>query len=173
MSILRFLLAVVVLVAMALGALTVAARLSDGPIGPFAGGPFASGDVHVGAEPDWRFVKDRETVEFQLLEPARSRTSWILEQNGRIFIPCGYMNSTWGRLWKQWPIEAEQNGQALLRIDDALYPRRLVRIHDGPLVAPLVAQISRKYGVPATVDAVTSGALWLFELAPRAPGAAR
>ena len=87
--------------------------------------------------------------------------------DGRLFIPCGYMNSTLGRLWKQWPLEAEQDGRALLRVDGTLYPVRLDRIESGPEVAPLVAELNRKYGAGATVDAVESGALWLFELQPR------
>lgn len=167
MAVLRLLLLLIVLLVIAVGGWIVAARFSDGPLGPMAGGPFSSGSLHSGGEPDWRFVHDTEEVAFQLLEPPRSRTTWILEYQGRIFIPCGYMDSDWGRQWKQWPIEAEQDGRALLRIDGVLYPRTLVRIQEGPLVVPLVAELNRKYGVGATAAAVESGALWLFELAPR------
>jgi hypothetical protein len=165
---LRILSGLVVVIALIVAGVTVAARFSDGPLGMIAGGSLRSGELHSGAEPDWQFVRDVQTVEFQLLEPARSRTTWILEHDGRIFIPCGYMNTDWGRIWKQWPLEAEQNGGALLRVDGTLYPRQLVRIEQGPALEPLVRELNRKYGVGATVDAVTSGALWLFELAPRA-----
>jgi hypothetical protein len=172
MAILRFLVAIIVIAAILVGGVTLAARFSDGPMGPFAGGPFTSGDVHAGAEPDWGFVTDVETVELQLLDPDRSRTTWILEHDGRIFIPCGYMDSTWGRLWKQWPIEAERDGRAVLRVDGTLYPRQLVRVHDGVLAGPVLAELTRKYGVAAPPAAVNTGALWLFELAPRDPGTA-
>jgi hypothetical protein len=85
----------------------VGARFHDGPLGIIAGGPFKSGElVGTPPEPDWTFVHDMPTVEFQLQSPARSRTTWILEVDGKIYIPCGYMNSTVGRLWKHWPIEA-------------------------------------------------------------------
>ena len=144
----------------------ISARFADGPWEIIAGGPFTSGEQYQGAEPDWSFVRSIPTVEFQLLDPARSRTTWIHEHEGRIYIPCGYMNSTTGRLWKQWPIEAEQDGRAILRVNGALYDRQLVRIKSGPEIAALTEQIAEKYQVPATVDAVTSNDLWLFELAP-------
>lgn len=172
MAIVRFLVGLIVIAFVIIGVVAMAARFSDGPLGPFAGGPFTSGDTHTGPEPDWRFLADRETVELQLLEPARSRTTWILVYEGRVFIPCGYMNTAWGRLWKQWPVEAEQDGRALLRVDGTLYPRQLVRVQDGVLVEPLVAELGRKYEVPASPEAVASGALWLFELTPPDTGAA-
>ena len=83
---------VLVVIAVLLGA-----RFADGPLEIIAGGPFSTGERHTGAEPDWRFVADIPTVEFQLLEPARSRTTWIIEHEGRIYIPSGYMTTWWGR----------------------------------------------------------------------------
>lgn len=156
-------------VVLALGAVTVAARFHDGPIAIFAGGPFTSGERVTGPEPDWSFVRDIPEVEFQLLDPPRSRTTWILEYDGRIFIPCGYMTTTWGRAWKRWPVEAEQDGRAILRIDGKLYDRQLVRVQDGPLTGPLTTELVRKYPVAQALDAdaVASGYLWLFEMAPR------
>jgi hypothetical protein len=156
-------------VVLAAAALLVGARFADGPLAIVAGGPFRSGEPVTGPEPDWSFARELREVEFQLVEPPRSRTTWILEHEGRIFIPCGYMNSTWGRLWKQWPLEAERDGRAILRIDGDLYERTLVRISDGPLVEPLLAELGRKYGGGASIprEYVTSGSLWLFELAPR------
>ena len=76
------------------------------------------------------------------------------------------MDSTLGRLWKHWPIEAERDGRAVLRIDGKRYPRQLVRIRSGDIIGPLTQEISRKYAVPATPAAVESGNLWLFELTP-------
>jgi len=152
----------------AIGLVTIAARYSDGPLGIIAGGPLVAGEIVNGSEPDWRFAHDIDTVEFQLLSPARSRTTWILEVDGKIYIPCGYMDSTVGRLWKHWPIEAERDGRAILRIDGKLYPRQMVRIQGGDLVAPLTQELARKYSVPAAAAAVESGNLWLFELAPPA-----
>jgi hypothetical protein len=166
--ILRALLALVLLVvAAALGA-----RFSDGPLAIVAGGPFRSGELVVGPEPDWAFVHDIREVELQLETPPRSRTTWIVDHAGKAYIPCGYMDSTWGRIWKQWPLQAERNGAALLRIGDRVYERQLVRIQSGPEVEAIVTELARKYlgggpPPPGAVDAVASGSLWLFELAPR------
>lgn len=153
---------------LAIGGLALAARFHDGPIAIFAGGPFTSGERVAGAEPDWSFVHEVREVEFQLREPPRSRTTWILDHEGRAYIPCGYMTSWWGRLWKRWPREAARDPRILLRIDGRLYERRLVRIEEGPVIAPLLAELSRKYldGREVPADAVTSGQLWIYELAP-------
>ena len=143
-------------------------RFTDGPIGAIAGGAFSTGEV-VSNEPDWRFVKDYDIVEFQLLDPARSRTTWIVEHDGRIFIPSGYMLSTFGKIWKQWPLQAEKDGRAILRVDGKLYPRQLVRIKDDPTVPAVLAELSRKYanGAQIPVSEVSRGSLWIFELAQR------
>lgn len=152
------------------GSLLIGARFSDGPLAIIAGGAFTSGQLVTTPVPDWSFVHDTQEVEFQLLEPARSRTTWIIEHEGKAYIPSGYMTTWWGKLWKKWPLEAEMDGRILLRIDGKIYERRLVRIDSGPLLAPLTAELSRKYAGGATeipVEAVTSGYLWLYELAPR------
>ena len=157
-------------IAAVVAAVLIGARFADGPLEIIAGGPFTSGELQSGPPADWSFVRDIDTIEFQSLEPPRSRTVWVLAHEGRMFIPCGYMNSTWGRIWKQWPIEAERDGRIITRIDGKLYHQNLVRIQEGPLIEPLLAELSRKYagGQPIPMQAVTSGALWLFELTPRA-----
>ena len=144
------------------------ARFHDGPVAMFAGGPFQSGEPVAGSEPDWSFVRDVQEVEFQLREPPRSRTTWILYQEGKAYIPCGYMTTWWGRIWKQWPHEVAKDPRIRLRVGGKLYERRLVRIEQGPAVAPLLAELSRKYagGTEIPMEAVTSGYLWLYELAP-------
>ena len=155
-------------VVLAVAAFLIGARFADGPIAIVAGGPFTSGERANGSEPDWSFAREIQTIEFQLLEPARSRVTWILEHEGRIYVPCGYMDSTWGRIWKQWPIEAEKDGRAIARIQGRLYDRQLVRIKEGPVVEALLDELSRKYvGNEIPLVAVTSEFLWLFELAPR------
>jgi len=155
---------------LAISGLLVGARFSDGPLAIIAGGPFTSGQRITDPVLDWSFVHDTQEVEFQLLEPARSRTTWIIEHDGKAYIPSGYMTTWWGKLWKKWPHEAEKDGRILLRVDGKLYERRLVRIDSGPLLAPLAAELGRKYAGGTTeipVEAVTSGYLWLFELTPR------
>ena len=150
------------------GSVLLGARFADGPVGIVAGGPFKSGAPHQGPEPDWSIVRDIETIELQSVAPARSRTTWVLYHDGRAYIPCGYMNSIWGKIWKQWPIEAERDGRAIVRIDGALYDRYLVRINDSAVLEPVVAELFRKYiGQPAPPANTDMGGLWIFELAPR------
>jgi hypothetical protein len=147
----------------------VGARFADGPLEIIAGGPFTTGNAAT-AEPDWTFAKDYQTVEFQLLDPAQSRTTFLVVHEGRVFIPSGYMTTWWGKIWKRWPLHAEKNGDALLRIDGVLYQRRLVRIIDDPAIVPVLAEIGRKYapnGEPIPREAFDSGYMWLFELLPR------
>lgn len=151
--------------ALLLALLLFGARLADGPIEIVAGGPFSSGEMVSGPEPDWSFVRDASTVEFQLITPPRSRTTWIIEHEGKIYIPCGYMTTTWGKIWKKWPVEAELDGRAILRVDGKLYRRHLARVKSGPALESVVRKLSEKYAVPATMDAVRSGSLWVFEMA--------
>ncbi len=158
-------------------------RFADGPRAMIAGGAFTTGEMYTGEEPDWTFLKDREEVEFQLMNPERSRTTWIVEHEGRIYIPSGYMKSTLGKLWKQWPPEAEVDGRALLRVDGKIYPRQLVRVKESPALPVIVSELGRKYlsQIPdaaqddAGRQAMLEGALaqiandelWIFELTPR------
>ena len=162
-------LAVVLLVVCVL----VAARFHDGPfdgaLAIVAAGPFESGELHGGPEPDWSFLRDYSTVEFQLLEPPRSRTAWIMEHDNRIFIVSGYMNTWYGKIWKHWPAEAEEDGRILLRVDGTVYPRRMERVREGDFVRPVLDEISRKYlgGAEVPMSEITTGNMWMFELVPR------
>jgi hypothetical protein len=79
------------------------------------------------------------------------------------------MLTNYGKIWKQWPIHAEKDGRAILRVDGKLYERNLVRIKDDPILPSVLAELSRKYAAGATmsVDDVTTGSLWIFELVER------
>ena len=147
----------------------VGARFSDGPLEIIAGGPFSTGELYEGAEPDWSFLVDRPTVQFQLIDPASSRTTFIIVHDGRLFIPSGYMTTWYGKIWKHWPFQAEADPRALLRVDGKVYERTLVRINDGPDAEGIIAELSRKYmkGAETPDDVLSSGYLWIYELAPR------
>lgn len=156
-------LALVVVVAVGL----FSARFADGPIEIISGGPFTSGEKVTGAEPDWRFINAKDTVEFQLENPARSRTTWVVEYEGKVYIASAYMNTAWGKIWKKWPAHAVKDGRAILRVDGKLYDRQMLRITQGPEIHPVLKLLSDKYNLPSTPDSVDNGYVWLFQLAPR------
>lgn len=143
----------------------VAGRSSDGPLGFFSGGAFASGEA-MEAIDDWSFARDVETVELQLLEPARSRTVWLIVAGGTAYIPCGLPQF---RLWKQWPHDAIENSAALVRIDERIYPVELVKDEDPQRFAALVELLGEKYATGAS-ETATADSLWLFRLASRPAG---
>ena len=89
MRVLRWLGIVLAVAPVLLVLVVVVARFSDGPIAIFAGGPLESGEI-VPAPADWTFASDVEVVEFQLVEPPRSRTVWIVEHEGNLYVPCGF-----------------------------------------------------------------------------------
>jgi hypothetical protein len=159
-------------------AVAIVARSLDGPLRPLPlallpGGPLRTGELVTGPEPDWSFARDIEVMEFQLLEPARSRNIWLLVHEGKLYVACGYMNSWWGRLWKQWPIDAMEDGRAVIRIAGKRYEREAIRVTDPELSWALIKESLRKYrlredeGLPDELPPLESTGVWLFELAPR------
>jgi len=169
MGFFRFLFKALLVIAVLIGIGLFAARFNDGPIAIIAGGELTSGELHQGPEPDWSFVKELDTVEFQLLTPARSRTTWIMEADGRVFIPSGYMTTWWGKIWKKWPAEAVKDGRIVLRAEGTRYLRSLVRRSQDEIPPEVFSELSRKYlnGSEIPDDAVSSGYMWVFELVPR------
>ena len=145
----------------------VVTRFTDGPMGIITGGAFSSGEV-VSEEPDWRYVKDYDIVEFQLLDPARSRTTWIVEHDGRIHTKRIYAQYRRQNL-EAMAAASGKDGRAILRVDAKLYPRQLVRIKDDPVLPAVLAELSRKYanGAQIPVSEVSRGSLWIFELVQR------
>ena len=149
------------------------ARLSDGSDFVFSGGSLVSGELHTGPEPDWSFTNDIVTIELQLEDPPRSRTIWVGEHDGKLYVFSAYMRSAIGRLWKSWPLQAERDGRAVLRIDDKRYERQLRRIESGPILEGITASIADKYTYNISRELVRAGDIWLFEAAPRGPSRPR
>ena len=169
-SVSKFVIKAFISIAIAGALFIFAMGFADGPWGVVPGGAFSES-----AEPapqDWSFTKDLDTVEFQLIDPVSSRTSWIMEHNNRVFIPSGYMNSTVGKLWKHWPMHAEKNGTALLRIDGKAYRVTLERTKNPELLRPVMGELARKYmsaqpPLDTMLNEVQSNNLWVFELVRR------
>ena len=100
-------LAIAVLVLILVAGVGIAlARMGDGPIAIIPGGPLVSGELVTGDEPDWTFARETGEMEFQLVNPPQSRVIWLLVHDKKLFIVSGYMNTTVGKLWKQWPAQA-------------------------------------------------------------------
>jgi hypothetical protein len=154
----------------AIGTLLVTSGYRDGASPLFGGGEMVSGELVTGREPDWSFVRDVPTIELQLLDPPRSRVMWIIEHQGKPYVVSGYMGSTIGRFWKRWPVQAERDGRAILRVGGKRYERNLKRIKTGPVVEGVAAELRRKYRYGVTPADIEAGTTWLFELAPREPG---
>ena len=142
-------------------------RFADGPNRFFSGGPLIAGELHAGAEPDWRFVNEIPTIELQLVDPPRSRRIWTVEHEGKLYVWSGYMRTTVGRWWKGWPPAAERDGRAVLRIDGKRYERQLVRITSGEALDGICKAITDKYPSRTTRAGVEAGDVWLFEATPR------
>jgi len=166
MTALRWLLRIVVGVIALVALAFFAARLHDGPLGPIPGGPLVAG-VEV-AEPvsDWSFVKDIGEVELQLDSQGRSRTTWILVNEGKAYVPCslGFPPG------KSWYKEAAKDGSAVLRIEGKRYPVTLTKLDDAAvqqLADTVRAEVTRKYGQTPPGDA----GVWLFRVESRTPGA--
>ena len=115
----------------AIGTLVITSRGADPPSAFFGGGPLVAGDLVTGPEPDWSFLGDVGTIELQLLDPPRSRVIWVADYDGKIYVVSGYMGNAIGRLWKRWPVQAERDGRAVVRIEGKRYERTLVRIRSG------------------------------------------
>jgi len=142
-------------------------RLSDGSNFVFSGGPLVEGELYSGPEPDWSFVDDVPLIELQLINPPATRTIWTAENEGKLYVWSGYMGTTVGRMWKQWPLQAEADGRAIVRINGVRYERNLRRIQSGPDLEGIAAAITNKYPSQTTPASIESGSVWLFEAEPR------
>ena len=148
--------------------LLMGARLGDGPITIIPGGLLESGEWFNGTEPDWTFASEIREMELQLVDPPRSRTIWLQVHDKKLYVVSGYMNSTLGQIWKQWPAQAQQDGRAVIRIDGKRHERQLVRIlDDWPVLEAITSEVNRKYDVTLSVDMAKSGDVWFFALEPR------
>jgi hypothetical protein len=147
---------------------------ADGPSILFPGGELVTGELHSGPDPDWTFTDDISVIELQLDNPMSSRRIFIMESDGKVYVPSGYMRSFLGRLWKDWAFQAaEGDGLAVARINGFRYERQLIRISEGEVIDGIAQKLAKKYsgGAPdaiaSTKKSISNGDTWIFELAPR------
>jgi len=140
----------------------VAARFSDGPIGPFPGGPLVAGELVRDAAPDWSFATDMGSIELEVdPESPLSRTVWLAVVGGVLYVPCGFPET------KTWPHQALRDARVVLRIDGRRYERQAVRESDPARLRLLGAEVARKYGVGDEAAAVAGEDVWFFRMDPR------
>ena len=88
--------------------------------------------------------------------------------DGKLYAVSGYMNSTVGKLWKHWPMQAEKDPRAVIRIDGTRYERKVVRLGpEHPALAGIAAEVERKYGAPLRAEMAATGDAWFYAFEPR------
>lgn len=147
---------------LAIAAVAVTARFMDGPLAAFPGGALEAGELVTAPVPDWSFASDVDVIELQLLEPARSRTTWIVAKDGVAYVPCGFLGVP---LLKRWPYEAAEDGRALVRVEGRRYPVRLVKVEEAAEFEAVGQLVADKYTGGDGVSDRSS--LWIFRLESR------
>jgi hypothetical protein len=161
MAVLRWLFRLVLIVVLAVGAAMIAARVHDGPLGPLPGGKLVAGTLVTEPVADWSFAADVQEIELQLESQSTSRTTWILVQDGKAYVPA----STKYPPGKTWHRVALTDGRAILRIDGKKYPVTLTKVEDPAVLDAVRAVAAKKYRPPPGGAAD----VWLFSVTPR-PG---
>ena len=140
------------------GLVALGARMSDGPIAIFPGGPLESGEWVDGGRVDWSFAADIDEIEFE--SGGRSRTAWILVHEGEAYIPCS-LNFPPGKRWHE---EILERPEAVLRVEGKRYKRKLVKVEDEALIDTLTAVVAGKYTPPPGSG---EGNAWFFHVVAR------
>src|SRR5262245_5713831 len=156
--------------AVAVAAVAVAARWSDGPMGPFAGGPFRSGQPFTGIEGDLQALARNPQVELQLINPPRSRTTHIVVLDNQAYVPSGIIKVgpfvfLGQAFWKRWPYEALKDPRVILRSDGKLYQGRAIRVTDPRLHRELSGLMSAKYHLDLR-EPPDPERVWFFHFEP-------
>ncbi len=159
MKFLKILAGFVGVIAVLIAGVFIAARFHDGPLGLVPGGALVAGEIVAAPVGDWKFA-DVDTIEMQLDGESTSRTTWILVNEGRAFIPASLSFPP----GKRWHKTADANGAAWLRIGGQRYAVTLTRVPDEALRAQLIAAVGAKYGGGPPGD----GGVWFFEIVSRA-----
>ncbi|MEX2204920.1 MAG: hypothetical protein WEF50_01695 [Myxococcota bacterium] len=160
MKVVRWLVRIVAVVVLLVAGLFVGARFHDGPLGLVPGGALVAGERVAAPVGDWAFATDIDTIELQLDGESSSRTTWVLVNQGRAFIPASLSFPP----GKRWHKTADQNGAAWLRIGGQRYPVTLTRTKDEALETQLRSVVGNKYDVgPASGE----DGVWFFEVVSR------
>jgi hypothetical protein len=146
-----------ILAAVVAGGTAMVARLSDGPIAMFPGGPLVAGEWVRDPVVNWSFAADESTIEMQLLEgDGLARTTWILVVDGEAYIPVtlGFPPG------KRWHEGAAPSASAIVRFGGRRYPVTLSKVTDAEQLERMNTANSEKYP-PAPGSSQGS---WYFRL---------
>jgi len=152
---------VAALVAVCVGAARVVALFSGGPLGVVPGGRL-SGPLATDQDPDWSFTDTIQTIAVEVdPDDPLSVTTWVFTLDGELHVAADFFNP-----WKTWPRRVLADPRVRLRIGDAIYERRAVRVDDPALVERLRRAIADKYaiapdGVASRID------VWFFRMDAR------
>jgi hypothetical protein len=170
------------LVVLAIVALLIAQRLSDGPMAFVQGGPFKTGEWVETPVTDWRFAADKDMA-FELVGPGTSRTAGVMVHDGIGYITCD-LGFIWNRLenastsvlrliylFKTWHHDAQADGRAVIRIDGKRYPVYLVRVTNPRQIAELkvaLEQLAETYfgGELPAAPTEPPNDIWFFRIDP-------
>jgi hypothetical protein len=165
-------------------AVLVAQRVSDGPMGPLAGGALRAGELVTDRNVDWTYFPGGE-LELQLVEPEGSRTTGAFVYEGNLYVPCdlGFISRRVPSRrfrWilsaissvKHWHEDALRDGRVVLRIKGNRYERQAVRVTDPALLATLRSTIenaaNQVFSPPGLLDVPADPeAIWFFRMDPR------
>jgi hypothetical protein len=160
MVVLRWVIRIVAGLAVLVALVVAGARFHDGPLGPFPGGPLASGEMVTQPVDDWSFAATVPEIELQLASQSKSRTTWIVVHEGRAYVPA----STQFPPGKTWHRSALEDGRATLRIAGRRYPVTLAKLEDAARVAAVRDVGLKKYPNRPEGDA------WVFAVTSRPEG---
>jgi hypothetical protein len=161
MRFIRGLLWLIVFLVLAVGAVVLAARFGDGPMGPLPGGPLQSGDLVIEPQIDWSFATATQEIELQLEAQTTSRITWIVVKDGAAYVPCSLDFPP----LKSWYKKVAEDPRAIVRTGGKRYVVSLAKVDDEALGAELRQLASAKYA--ATGPRPPEGRVWFFRLDPR------
>ena len=151
------------------------------------GGALRSGPLVSMAPAHWPLSSGTNLIEIQTCAPVRSRTTGIMEEDGRLYVPCD-LGFIWKRAkpparwpmalfgtFKNWHQTVLRDGRVVVRAGGQRYPFTAVRVEDPALHARLRDQIDgeakrvvpRGLGPHPDPGADPEQSIWFFRLDPR------
>jgi len=175
-------------VSVAVIAVLIMQRVSDGPMEMLQGGPFRTGELITEPVTDWSFALERP-VQFELVGFGTSRTAGYIVHDGIAYMTCD-LGFIWSRLepgatksilsliyrFKRWHLDAVEDGRALIRDGDSIYPVNFVKVEDPGLNAILrmeMEELASSYFAPGALGPAPvepPNDVWFFRMDPRDPG---